>query len=167
MNPLDWSFPIAVTWLIMFGIIICRAGGTFLLGRLARKGIRRFDRIEKIMSGSKYRRAEDTIDRFGAPVVALSFLTVGLQTVVNLATGTTGMRYRRYVPALAVGGSLWALIYSTVGFLGFKAVAKAYQAEPGLTVGLALVFVVAIIGLVIGLRKDRTPAEEEASASAN
>ena len=167
MNPLDWSFPIAVTWLIMFGIIICRAGGTFLLGRLARKGIRRFDRIEKIMSGSKYRRAEDTIDRFGAPVVALSFLTVGLQTVVNLAAGTTGMRCRRYVPALAVGGSLWALIYSTVGFLGFKAVAKAYQAEPGLTVGLALVFVVAIIGLVIGLRKDRTPAEEEASASAN
>ena len=167
MNPLDWSFPIAVTWLIMFGIIICRAGGTFLLGRLARKGIRRFDRIEKIMSGSKYRRAEDTIDRFGAPVVALSFLTVGLQTVVNLAAGSTGMRYRRYVPALAVGGSLWALIYSTVGFLGFKAVAKAYQAEPGLSVGLALVFVVAIIGLVIGLRKDRTPAEEEASASAN
>ena len=167
MNPLDWSFPIAVTWLIMFGIIICRAGGTCLLGRLARKGIRRFDRIEKIMSGSKYRRAEDTIDRFGAPVVALSFLTVGLQTVVNLAAGTTGMRYRRYVPALAVGGSLWALIYSTVGFLGFKAVAKAYQAEPGLTVGLALVFVVAIIGLVIGLRKDRTPAEEEASPSAN
>ncbi|WP_423059225.1 DedA family protein [Brevibacterium linens] len=167
MNPLDWSFPIAVTWLIMFGIIICRAGGTFLLGRLARKGIRRFDRIEKIMSGSKYRRAEDTIDRFGAPVVALSFLTVGLQTVVNLAAGTTGMHYRRYVPALAVGGSLWALIYSTVGFLGFKAVAKAYQAEPGLTVGLALVFVVAIIGLVIGLRKDRTPAEEAASASAN
>ena len=167
MNPLDWSFPIAVTWLIMFGIIICRAGGTFLLGRLARKGIRRFDRIEKIMSGPKYRRAEDTIDRFGAPVVALSFLTVGLQTVVNLAAGSTGMRYRRYVPALAVGGSLWALIYSTVGFLGFKAVAKAYQAEPGLTVGLALVFVVAIIGLVIGLRKDRTPAEEETSASAN
>ena len=167
MNPLDWSFPIAVTWLIMFGIIICRAGGTFLLGRLSRKGIRRFDRIEKIMSGSKYRRAEDTIDRFGAPVVALSFLTVGLQTVVNLAAGSTGMRYRRYVPALAVGGSLWALIYSTVGFLGFKAVAKAYQAEPGLTVGLALVFVVAIIGLFIGLRKDRTPAEEEASASAN
>ena len=167
MNPLDWSFPIAVTWLIMFGIIICRAGGTFLLGRLARKGIRRFDRIEKIMSGPKYRRAEDTIDRFGAPVVALSFLTVGLQTVVNLAAGTTGMRYRRYVPALAVGGSLWALIYSTVGFLGFKAVAKAYQAEPGLTVGLALVFVIAIIGLVIGLRKDRTPAEEAASDSAN
>ena len=167
MNPLDWSFPIAVTWLIMFGIIIFRAGGTFLLGRFARKGIRKFDRVEKIMSGRKYRRAEDTIDRFGAPVVALSFLTVGLQTVVNLAAGTTGMRYRRYVPALAVGGSPWALIYSTVGFLGFKAVAKAYQAEPGLTVGLGLVFVVAIIGLFIGLRKDRTPAEEEASASVN
>ncbi|MGC2941094.1 MULTISPECIES: DedA family protein [unclassified Brevibacterium] len=167
MNPLDWSFPIAVTWLIMFGIIICRAGGTFLLGRFARKGIRKFERVEKIMAGPKYRRAEDTIDRFGAPVVALSFLTVGLQTVVNLAAGTTGMRYRRYVPALVVGGSLWALIYSTVGFLGFKAVAKAYQAEPGLTMGLGLVFVVAIVSLFIGLRKDRSLAEEAAPTSAN
>ncbi|WP_166824087.1 DedA family protein [Brevibacterium limosum] len=167
MNPLDWSFPIAVTWLIMFGIIICRAGGTFLLGRFARKGIRKFDRVEKIMAGPKYRRAEDTIDRFGASVVALSFLTVGLQTVVNLAAGTTGMRYRRYVPALVIGGSLWALIYSTVGFLGFKAVARAYQAEPGLTVGLGLVFVVAVVGLLIGLRKDRSPAEEAAATSAN
>ncbi len=167
MNPLDWSFPIAVTWLIMFGIIICRAGGTFLLGRFARRGIRKFHRVERIMGGPKYRRAEDTIDRFGAPVVALSFLTVGLQTVVNLAAGTTGMRYRRYIPALVVGGSLWALIYSTVGFLGFTAVARAYRAEPGLTVGLGLVFVIAIIGLLIGLRGDRDPAEESTSASAN
>ena len=163
MNPLDWSFPIAVTWLILFGIILARAGGTFLLGRLARRGFRKIERIDTIMSGPKYRKAEAMIERWGAPVIVVSFLTVGVQTVLNLAAGTTGMSYRRYIPALAVGGSLWALIYSTVGLIGFKALATAYSAEPGLTVGVGSCFVLAIIGLVIGLKKkdDRseTPVE--------
>lgn len=166
MNPLDWSFPIAVTWLIMFGIIIVRGGGTFLLGRLARRGIRRFERVDKIMAGPKYRKAEATIDRFGSPVVALSFLTVGLQTVVNLAAGTTGMRFRNYIPALAIGGSLWALIYSTVGLIGFKALASAYAAAPGLTIGLGVCFVMAIGGLVIGLKGKNDTAEADADLDA-
>ena len=159
MNPLSWSFPIAVTWLIMFGIIIVRAGGTFLLGRLARRGIRRFERIERIMAGAKYRRAEATIDRCGAPVVALSFLTVGLQTVINLAAGTTGMRYRRYLPALAIGGSVWALIYSTAGLMGIRALIDAYAVEPGLTVGLCACVLMAIGGLFVGLRDPRPRSE--------
>ncbi len=154
MNPMNWSLPIAVTWLILFGIILARAGGTFLLGRLARRGMRRIERVEKIMSGPKYQRAERMIERYGAPVIVLSFLMIGVQTVLNLAAGTTGMSYRRYLPALVLGGSLWALIYSTVGFIGFRALAQAYQAAPGLTVGLGACFVLAIGGLLIGLKKD-------------
>lgn len=166
MNPLDWSFPIAVTWLILFGIILARAGGTYLLGRLARTGIRKIDRVDKIMSGPKYRKAEDMIDRFGAPVIALSFLLIGVQTVLNLAAGTSAMRLRRYLPALVVGGSLWALIYSTVGLIGFKALAKAYEVAPGLTIGVGACFVLAIVGLFIGLRKkDQTPDQGEAPAA--
>lgn len=165
MNPMSWSFPIAVTWLILFGVILARAGGTFLLGRLARRGIRKIDRIDKIMSGPKYRKAETMIERFGAPVIAVSFLMIGVQTVLNLAAGTSGMSYRRYLPALVVGGSLWALIYSTVGLIGFKALVTAYTTEPGLTVGLGACFVLAIIGLVIGLKKtdqQQEPAVQEA-----
>lgn len=166
MNPLDWSLPIAVTWLILFGVILARAGGTYLLGRLARRGMQRIERVERIMSGPRYRKAEAMIERFGAPVVAVSFLTVGLQTVVNLAAGTTGMSARRYVPALVLGGSLWALIYSTVGLIGFRALALAYEAAPGLTVGLGVFFVLAIVGLVIGLKRgdeasDETPEDTD------
>jgi membrane protein DedA with SNARE-associated domain len=159
MNPLEWSFPIAVTWLILFGIILCRAGGTFLLGRLARTGIRKIERVDRLMSGPKYRKAESMIERFGAPVIAVSFIMIGVQTVLNLAAGTTGMSYRRYIPALAVGGAMWATIYSTVGLIGFKALAAGYQAAPGLTIGVAVCFVLAIAGLVIGLKKPRTSAE--------
>lgn len=164
MNPLEWSFPIAVTWLIMFGIIIARAGGTFLLGRLARTGIRKIERVDTIMSGPKYRKAEGMIERFGAPVIAVSFLMIGVQTVLNLAAGTTGMSYRRYLPALAVGGAMWATIYSTVGLIGFKALAAGYEAAPGLTIGLSVCFALAIVGLVIGLKKPNAPAEAAAQS---
>ncbi|WP_166972393.1 DedA family protein [Brevibacterium atlanticum] len=167
MNPLNWSLPIAVTWLILFGIILARAGGTFLLGRLARTGIRKIDRVDRLMSGPKYRKAESMIERFGAPVIAVSFVMIGVQTVLNLAAGTTGMSYRRYLPALAVGGAMWATIYSTVGLIGFKALAAGYQAAPGLTIGVAVCFVLAIIGLVIGLKKPSVSAEAADGAEAD
>lgn len=153
MNPFDWSLPIGITWLILFGIIIVRAGGTFLLGRLARKGMTRIDRVERIMARPKYRRAEELIDRWGAPAIVLSFLTVGIQTVVNLAAGTSGMRWRSYLPALAGGGSLWALIYSTVGLVGLTSLGRAFVREPGLTIGLGACVCLAIGGLVVGLRR--------------
>src|SRR5699024_3860361 len=167
MNPLNWSFPIAVTWLILFGIILARAGGTFLLGRLARTGIRRIERVDRMMSGPKYRKAEAMIERYGAPVIAVSFLMIGIQTVLNLAAGTTGMSYRRYLPALAVGGAMWATIYSTVGLIGFKALAAGYQAAPGLTVGLAVWFARAVVGLVIGLKKSHETSEAAAESEAS
>src|SRR5699024_1037511 len=103
--------------------------------------------FDRMMSGPKYRKAEAMIERYGAPVIAVSFLMIGIQTVLNLAAGTTGMSYRRYLPALAVGGAMWATIYSTVGLIGFKALAAGYQAAPGLTVGLAVCFALAVVGL--------------------
>src|SRR5699024_2363610 len=66
-------------------------------------------------------RASELINRWGAPVVALSFLTVGFQTAANAAAGLTGMPARRYLPALAIGGLAWALIYATVGLVAFMA----------------------------------------------
>jgi membrane protein DedA with SNARE-associated domain len=61
------------------------------------------------------RRGEDVVRRFGAPAVTLCFLTVGVQTAVNLAAGTLRMPLRRYLPALLLGALLWAGVYLTVG----------------------------------------------------
>src|SRR5699024_11163575 len=67
-------------------------------------------------------------------------------------------------PALAVGGAMWATIYSTVGLIGFKALAAGYQAAPGLTVGLAVCFALAVVGLVIGLKKPHETSEAAAES---
>lgn len=159
MNPADWPLPLYVVWLIMYAVIIFRAGGTFLLGRLARRGVSRIGRINRILSSQRYQRAERILRRYGASAVAVSFLLIGVQTVVNLAAGSIGMSLRRYLPALGLGGAVWALIYSTVGLVGISALLQAYRQNPAVTLGLTAVFIAAIIGLTIGLR-DRTDEED-------
>lgn len=106
----DW--PVAVVWLFFwFGATL--RGGTFhVLGRGARAAdsSRRgwLDRPTVV-------RTEAAVRRFGAPVVTLSFLTVGVQSAVNLASGVLRMPARRYVPALLVGAAIWATLYVSVG----------------------------------------------------
>lgn len=60
-------------------------------------------------------RCEDLVRRYGAPVVAVGFLTVGVQTAINAASGALRMPLRRFVPGLVVGALLWAALYATVG----------------------------------------------------
>ena len=55
----------------------------------------------------------------GAPIVTISFLTIGFQTLANLAAGATGMKLRHYLPAVTIGGLLWAVGVTVAGyFLG-------------------------------------------------
>jgi membrane protein DedA with SNARE-associated domain len=48
----------------------------------------------------------------------VSFLTVGFQTLINLAAGVTRMSLRHYLPAVVVGSVMWAFVYATIGFVG-------------------------------------------------
>ena len=63
--------------------------------------------------------------RFGAPLVTLSFLTVGVQTLLNAAAGGLRMPLRRYTPAAIVGSLLWAGLYTTAGFAILEAIRGA------------------------------------------
>lgn len=164
MDPTTWNLPLALVWLIMYGIILCRAGLTYVLGRLTRGGLSKSPRIRALLSSDKYARAEDRVNRWGAPVVAVSFLTVGFQTLANLAAGTTRMPWVRYLAALAVGGAAWATVYSIVGFAGFRAIMLAYERAPVLTVSIAAAVIVIVI-VAIARPSTRKFAQREAVSS--
>jgi membrane protein DedA with SNARE-associated domain len=131
-----WPYPVAVA--ALFVVVMLRAGGTYVIGRAAREGVRR-SRLSRVMSKPRFARIQQVVDRWGAPVVIASFLTVGIQTLVNLAAGAMRMPLRRYIPALTVGAIIWAFLYATVGFATFAAWRQVYELSP----------VVAIIGLVV------------------
>lgn len=149
MHPQSWQLPLIAVWALLYLIVLCRAGATYALGRAARRGAARFRRIDTLLRSAKYRRVEEQLHRWGAPLVALSFLTIGFQTVVNAAAGATRMALIRYLPALALGGAAWALIYSTIGFVGFAAIAVAYQRAPLLTIAALAVLLCALVLFVI------------------
>lgn len=163
-NPLSWDGPWVWVWLGLYFIVFCRAGGTYLLGRAVRNGAARIRATRKILASSVYQRAERTIDQWGAPAVAISFLTIGFQTAVNLAAGVIRMRWFRYLPALLIGGALWATIYTTIGSVSFTAIANAYQRWPVATIVIIVALTVAFIGwLTWRLTAVKTHAEENIS----
>jgi membrane protein DedA with SNARE-associated domain len=141
-----WPYPAAVA--MLFVVAMLRAGATYALGRAAQTGARRTP-IAKLMARPGFARAQGLVSRWGAPVVTLSFLTVGVQTLVNLVAGMTQMPLRRYVPALAVGSLLWGLLYATVGFAGVTAWWQLYQRSPLAAVASLVVVVLGVAAYVV------------------
>lgn len=140
-----WPFPATVA--ALFVIVLLRANATYWLGRAAQRGVRR-TRLAGRLSAPRLVRAERLVAQWGAPLVTASFLTVGIQTVVNLAAGTARMPLRRYLPAVAFGGLIWALLYATVGFVTFAAWRRLYELSPAAAVtgaGLLAVSLVAFL----------------------
>lgn len=153
-DPTTWDAPFGVVVLALFIIVMLRANGTYWLGRALAAGARR-SRWEKVLESRHYATGARWLNRWGAPAVSLSFLTIGIQTMVNLAAGVAQMPLRRYLPAVTVGCLLWAFMYGTVGFIGWVAVAALWERSPGLTVAL---LALAVVGVAWALaRRDRIP----------
>jgi len=143
MDPSTWNLPFPALVAALFGIVMLRANGTYWLGRLGSAGARR-TRLARLLDSPGYVRATERIDRYGPPVVALSFLTLGFQTVANLAAGVTAMRLRHYLPAVIIGSIAWALLYATLGTVGLDLFARLYAYSPVGAIALVLAVALAI-----------------------
>ncbi|MEU9715020.1 hypothetical protein [Streptomyces sp. NPDC047976] len=143
---------ILVTAGALYAIVLLRAGGTFAVGWLAGAGARR-SRFAGRISSAKFRRAELAIQRWGAPVVAVSFLTVGFQTAANFLAGSMRMPLPRYLPALFVGGAAWALIYATAGLGVLEVLGRLFAQQTALGVSAVAVLVAAVCGVVVYRRR--------------
>lgn len=132
------GLPFPLAFGVLFAIVMLRANATYWLGRGAEAGAER-TRLSRTLASPRFRRAQQIVARWGAPIVTVSFLTVGIQTLINLAAGVARMPMRRYLPAVTLGSILWALLYATVGFVTVAAWLKLYELSP----------VAAIVGTVV------------------
>ncbi|MFJ9850530.1 DedA family protein [Streptomyces sp. NPDC101150] len=147
----------------LYVIVLLRAGGTFAVGWLAGAGARR-GRLAERISSAKFRRAERAIQRWGAPVVALSFLTVGFQTAANFLAGSMRMPLPRYLPALFVGGAGWALVYATVGIGALDLLAKLFAEKTVLGVAAVTALLLVVGGVLVYRRRKARQANRETVA---
>lgn len=147
----DWP-----VWLV-FGVLwlgaFTRGNATYWVGRGVRAGGGR-SRFADHLERPIVRRAEGWVRRFGAPAVALGFLTVGVQTAINASAGMLRMPQRRFLPAVTVGALLWATVYTTVGF----AVLDAWFGD--LDWWWALVAIAVVVAIVVVSRRlERAPVD--------
>ncbi|MBC7310532.1 MAG: hypothetical protein GXY39_10025 [Actinomycetales bacterium] len=98
----------------LFFVAFLRGNGTYWIGRVIRAGGAR-SRFAGMLERPGMQRAEHWVRAVGPPVVALGFLTVGVQSAINLSAGALRMPQRRWLPAVAAGALLWSVLYTTVG----------------------------------------------------
>ncbi|MFF5922101.1 DedA family protein [Streptomyces flavochromogenes] len=152
---------IALTAGALYIIVLLRAGGTFAVGWLAGAGARR-SRFAGRISSEKFGRAERAIQRWGAPVVAVSFLTVGFQTAANFLAGSMRMPLPRYLPALFVGGAAWAMVYATAGLGALEVLGRLFAEQTALGVSAVAVLLLAVCGVVVYRRRRAVPSSADA-----
>ncbi|MEU9488956.1 VTT domain-containing protein [Streptomyces decoyicus] len=154
---------VALTAAGLYAIVLLRAGGTFAVGWLAGAGARR-GRLAERISTPKFRSVERAIQRWGAPVVAVSFLTVGFQTAANFLAGSMHMPLSRYLPALFVGGAGWALVYATAGLGALELLARLFAERTVMGAGAVTVLLLAVSGVMVYRRRKAASANRNTVA---
>ncbi len=140
------SLPFVGAFLILFVIVMLRSNGTYWAGRALAAGGRK-TKMQKHLDSPAVVRAEKIIARWGSPAVSVSFLTIGVQTAVNMSAGLGRMPLRRYIPATVVGSIAWACIYATIGIAAFDAALAAAAGSPLALTVLVLSAATALLGL--------------------
>lgn len=157
MNPLEWDAPFWIVYVALFVIVSLRANGTYWLGRALVAGVRRSPRLARLTESPRFARAQRLIARYGAPVVTVSFVTMGFQTMALLAAGIGRMPLRSFGPAVVLGCLVWAAIFSTVGFVGFAAAGALWARSPALTIGLGGVLLAGLVAGILARRRTAIP----------
>ncbi|ASN20569.1 DedA family protein [Arthrobacter sp. YN] len=150
------SLPFGVALAALFAIVMIRVNVTYWIGRGAVAGFAH-TRFGRALERPKAARAQVLIQRWGPYAVVLSFLTIGLQTAINLAAGAARMPLRRYLPAAIAGSLMWALLYATIGLAALEAWLAVAAASP-VGAGLGVVVMAAVIVWIV-VRRRRSAAK--------
>lgn len=151
-GPFIWVF------LFLLFVVFCRAQATYWLGyfiaskltsNVPQDGWRRklynWSESDAVINGI------GTLHRRGWIIIPLSFLTVGFQTIIQLAAGLTRMAPPKYTLAMFPGCIAWAIIYSTIGFSVWNALLATFAGSPA---GVAtLIGLIILIIVLVWLRK--------------
>ncbi|MGY3568166.1 DedA family protein [Sinomonas sp. RB5] len=161
------SLPFGVAWAVLFAIVLARTTATYWLGRGIAAGAARSGRIAARLGrpgpARRIARAQRVLDRWGPMAIVLTFLTVGLQTTVNLAAGLGRMHLRYHLPAAAAGSVIWAFVYATVGLAALELWAEHVAGAPWLW-GAGAAAAAAVAGRLVLLRRARARSAPDGGA---
>lgn len=150
------GMPFGIAVAALFLIVLLRAQATYWIGRGVIAGAPR-TRLADKLTGPRMTKAISLLNRYGPPVVTVSFLTIGFQTVANAGAGLIRMPWVRYTIAMVIGSVMWALIYATVGFAAFDAAMALAAHSPWLLLGVVVALIAVVVAVVL-VRRRRSAA---------
>ncbi|WP_062303852.1 DedA family protein [Demequina subtropica] len=161
-------------WWWLFAALVCivffRTQATYWIARWARAGAdavadraeaqhSKRARIARRFSGPTMAKAQAFTERWGWIAIPLSFLTLGIQSLVNGGAGYARMHWGRYTLAMIPGCLLWATAYVVVGYSAFK----AFTMSPWALGASALLLAAGVAYLVA--RRRRAPQDAALASS--
>ena len=99
-------------------------------------------------------RAHDFIERRGARMIVLARFVPVVRTFTPIAAGATRMRYRVFVPFNVLGGVLWGI---GVTYLGYQLGSRVKNLDRYLVPIILVVIAVSLIPVALELRRARRP----------
>ncbi|WP_040158985.1 DedA family protein [Nigerium massiliense] len=165
----DWleSLPFAVALVVLYLGATVRGQLIYWLGRWAARGAigtgdvgPRRQKLRAWLSGAEVERGRRAVEKWGLPIIPLSYLTVGFQSLVHAAAGVLRVSWPAFTLVQIPGALAWGLIYSTIGFAAWEAALAAAAGSPA---GLAVIalLVVAIVALIVRRRRRRASATDD------
>ena len=150
---IDWIMgqPFLIAASFLTGVAGVRSQCTYWLARAIRAGVVRTAWAEKLASDQE-QRAVRKLEKWGWPLIPVSFVTIGFQTAVQLAAGLVGWRWLPYTLAALPGWIIWGCLYAAGGLATFVGLATLARQAWWLAV-LAVVLLIGIIVLVVTLRR--------------
>ena len=142
------SLPYPWVFLFFWCLAMMRSHTMYWIGRGITAGTAR-SRWVSLLESPVYARAQAWSARWGVLAVPVSFLTVGIQSVIQLSAGVARMPLRRYVAATAAGAIAWAAVHTTIGM----AILTAWLTGP--TGRLICLLMLTALVLVVVIRRSR------------
>ena len=96
----------------------------------------------------KLKTARYLFDRHGVPVVFFGRFVSVLRTYAAFLAGTSRMPWRKFLPANAAGGIVWAAIYTTVSYLAGNWLQRASGSIDWILGGAAVIGIITVSLLV-------------------
>ena len=150
------SLPYPWVFLFFWCLAMMRSHTMYWIGRGIIAGTAR-TRWVSLIESPMYARAQAWSARWGVLAVPMSFLTVGLQSFIQISAGVARMPLHRYAAATVVGAIAWAIVYTTIGM----AILTAWITGP---IGrIASLLTVAVLVLIVVIRGSRVVRDNQGS----
>jgi membrane protein DedA with SNARE-associated domain/membrane-associated phospholipid phosphatase len=136
---------IAVVW-------VCAWGGdtvSFFLGRRLGRGFI-IDHGPKVrLTEERFRKVESYFDRYGGRTILIGRFIGIVRAIAPFSAGSSGMRYRAFLPYSVLGTGLWASAFCLVGYFASQSIDQAAKIAGRSTFYLGVAAAVVALAVVL------------------